>query len=244
MVDGKPARSPDHYAVTTPAAPNGTVTFNMRRSKGYEGMAASPDGRFLYALLEGPVWDAEQEGLGEDGRRQGVPAHPRIRRAGREVDRPPLAIRARAERSRHRRLQHDQCHDRPDHRARQRRGHRRQGLPAGRRSGPTASSDLAKFKRIYKIELSDANVGAPVRKIGYIDLMQIADPNKKAQEAAQRQRARPSRSSPSRTWTWSTTRHIVVGNDNNLPFSSSREPNKQDDNEFVLLEVGDFLKAK
>jgi hypothetical protein len=38
--------------------------------------------------------------------------------------------------------------------------------------------------------------------------------------------------------------HIVVGNDNNLPFSSSREPNKADDNEFVLLEVAEFLKAK
>ncbi len=39
-------------------------------------------------------------------------------------------------------------------------------------------------------------------------------------------------------------RHIVVGNDNNLPFSSSREPNKADDNELVLLEVGDFLSAR
>ena len=38
--------------------------------------------------------------------------------------------------------------------------------------------------------------------------------------------------------------HIVVGNDNNLPFSSSRKPNKADDNEMILLEVGDFLKAK
>ncbi len=37
--------------------------------------------------------------------------------------------------------------------------------------------------------------------------------------------------------------HIIVGNDNNLPFSSSREPNKADDNELILLEVGDFLKA-
>ena len=28
--------------------------------------------------------------------------------------------------------------------------------------------------------------------------------------------------------------HIVVGNDNNLPFSSSREPKKADDNELML----------
>jgi hypothetical protein len=39
-------------------------------------------------------------------------------------------------------------------------------------------------------------------------------------------------------------RHIVVGNDNNLPFSSSREPDRQDDNEFVLLDVADLLKAR
>lgn len=38
--------------------------------------------------------------------------------------------------------------------------------------------------------------------------------------------------------------HIVVGNDNNLPFSSSREPNKADDNKLVLLEVGEFLRSK
>ena len=39
-------------------------------------------------------------------------------------------------------------------------------------------------------------------------------------------------------------KHIVVGNDNNLPFSSSREPNQADDNELVLLKVGEFLRAR
>ena len=57
QIDGKPVRSPDHPAVTVPATPNGSVSFNTRRSKGYEGMAASPDGKFLYPLLEGPLWD-------------------------------------------------------------------------------------------------------------------------------------------------------------------------------------------
>ena len=38
--------------------------------------------------------------------------------------------------------------------------------------------------------------------------------------------------------------HIVVGNDNNLPFSRSREPNKADDNELMLLEAGALLQAK
>jgi len=36
----------------------------------------------------------------------------------------------------------------------------------------------------------------------------------------------------------------IVGNDNNLPFSTSRELKKADDNELILLEVGAFLNAK
>ena len=36
----------------------------------------------------------------------------------------------------------------------------------------------------------------------------------------------------------------LVGNDTNLPISSSREPNRADDNELVLLEVGELLQAR
>ncbi len=38
--------------------------------------------------------------------------------------------------------------------------------------------------------------------------------------------------------------HIMIGNDNNLPFSVSRAVDKADNNEFSLLEVGEFLNAK
>jgi hypothetical protein len=103
--------------------------------------------------------------------------------------------------------------------------------------------DIAKFKRVYKVELSEANVGEPVRKIGYIDLMAIADPNKLARKPL---------NNGVLTFPFFTIEnvdlvdatHIIVGNDNNLPFSSSREPNMADDNEMVLLEVGELLKAK
>ena len=44
------------------------TTVNVRRSKGYEGMAASPDGKFLYRLLEGPLWDAEKKVGKADGK--------------------------------------------------------------------------------------------------------------------------------------------------------------------------------
>ena len=102
--------------------------------------------------------------------------------------------------------------------------------------------DLAKFKRVYKIEISDANVGGAIRKIAYINLMAIADPARLARKPL---------NNGVLTFPFFTienvdivdAKHIIVGNDNNLPFSSSREPNKADDNELILLEVAQFMKA-
>lgn len=37
---------------------------------------------------------------------------------------------------------------------------------------------------------------------------------------------------------------IIVGNDNNLPFSSGRAIGKSDDNELVILRVGELLRAR
>ncbi|WP_112663001.1 esterase-like activity of phytase family protein [Microvirga flavescens] len=242
LVDGKPARSPDHYAVTTPAAPNGAVNFNIRRSKGYEGMASSPDGRFLYALLEGPVWDAEKK----DGEKTAEgKEYLRIlefdvqgeKWTGRQwkyvLEQNGLAIGDfnMIDATTGLIIERDNGEGTADKACSQ--GQKR----------PDCFSDIAKFKRVYKVELSDQNVNGPARKIGYIDLMQIADPNKKAKKPL---------NDNVLTFPFFTienvdvvdSRHIIVGNDNNLPFSTSREPNKQDDNEFVLLEVGDFLKAR
>jgi hypothetical protein len=91
--------------------------------------------------------------------------------------------------------------------------------------------------------MSEANVGGPVRKIGYVDLMKIRDPDNKARKPL---------TDGVLTFPFFTIenvdivddRHIVVGNDNNLPFSSSRTPDKADDNELVLLEVEAFLRAR
>ncbi len=99
------------------------------------------------------------------------------------------------------------------------------------------------MKRIYKVEFNDSNANGPVRKIGYIDLLKIADPDKKARKPL---------NDGVLAFPFLTIEnvdmvdadHIIVGNDNNLPFSSSREPNKADDNEFVLLAVPEFLKAR
>jgi hypothetical protein len=38
--------------------------------------------------------------------------------------------------------------------------------------------------------------------------------------------------------------HIVVANDNNLPYSAGRKPNVQDDDELILLHVPELLRAR
>ncbi|SFV06880.1 Uncharacterized conserved protein [Methylobacterium sp. 174MFSha1.1] len=241
LASGKPVRSPDNPAVTTPAMPGGAVAFNARRSKGFEGMAASPDGSRLYALLEGPLWDAEAKAFET--------------RDGREVLR-ILEFDTKAETWTGRSwlypmeqaghaigdfnlidattgliIERDDGEGTAD-----------RACPAGQK-GPDCFSVPAKFKRVFKIEMTDANQGGPVRKIGSIDLMRIADPAKKARKPlTDGALALPFFTIENVDKVDDT--HIIVGNDNNLPFSASRDPHKVDDNEFVLLEVGEFLKAK
>jgi len=242
MIDGKPARSPDHFAVTSPAVPGGATNFTIRRTKGYEGMAASPDGRFLYAMLEGPVWDADKKDWEKtsDGKEYlrilefDVAGEKWTGRHWKYVlEENGLAIgdfnmitptQALV-------IERDDGEGTAD-----------KACPAGTK-GENCFGDVAKFKRIYKIEMTDANANGPVRKIAHIDLMKIADPDKKARKPL---------NDGVLTFPFFTIEnvdivdgdHIVVGNDNNLPFSTSRDPNRADDNEFVLLRVTDFLKAK
>ena len=67
-VDGKVVRSPDNPYVVPPGVP-GMMKFEVKRSKGFEGMAASPDGKFLYPLLEGPLWvEASNSFESKDGK--------------------------------------------------------------------------------------------------------------------------------------------------------------------------------
>ena len=241
LVDGKAVRSPDHPAVTTPSAPGGAVDFQVRRSKGFEGMAASKDGSKLYALLEGALWDASRKGYenleGKDylrvlefdvksqswtGRhwKYGLEGNSHAIGDFNMIDDTTGLI-----------IERDNGEGTAD-----------KACPEGQKR-TDCFHDIARFKRVYKIEMSEANVGGPVRKIGYIDLMAIADPARLARKPL---------TNGVLTFPFFTienvdvvdSTHIVVGNDNNLPFSSSREPNKADDNELVLLEVGDFLKAK
>lgn len=89
---------------------------------------------------------------------------------------------------------------------------------------------------LTKIAFSDTNAGKPVEKLAYVDLMNIQDPSKLARK-------------PLNNGVHTIENvdivddnHIVVGNDNNFPFSSSRDANVADDNEFILLNVKALLE--
>jgi hypothetical protein len=240
-VDGKPVMSPDYYRVTAPNPGASNAQVNLGRSRGYEGFAASKDGRFIYGLLEGPLWDSEKKDWEKTdgrttlrilelstadakwtGRHWKYVLEPGATAIGdfNMIDGTTGLI-----------IERDNGEGTADKAC------------ADSKAAPDCFHDLAKFKRVVKIEMSDANVGGPVRKIAYVDLMKIRDPNKKSRKPL---------TGDVLTFPFFTIenvdvvddRHIIVGNDNNLPFSSSRDPNKADDNELVLLEVAEFLKAR
>ena len=242
QVDGKVVRSPDHPSVRTPGAPDGKVEFQVLRSKGYEGMAAAPDGSMLYPLLEGPLWDATTnaremvdgkeylrllEFNPQSGEWTGRHWKYVLENNGNAIgdfnmiDATTALI-----------IERDNGEGTPD-----------KACPTGEEKRTDCFADVPKFKRVYKIEFNDANAGQPVRKIGYIDLLNIADPDNVA---------RKPKIDGVFHFPFFTiedvdvvdAEHIVVGNDNNLPYSSSREPNKQDDNELILLKVPELLQAK
>jgi hypothetical protein len=241
LVDGKVVRSPDHPAVTTPGVPGGEVKFEIKRSKGFEGMAASKDGSKLYALLEGPVWKADAKDYERVNGTEALRVLEFDVKAGKWSGRSwmyPLEANGNAigdfnmiDDTTGLIIERDNGEGTPD-----------KACPAGEKR-TDCFHDLPKFKRVYKIEMTEANVGGPVRKIGYIDLLNIADPQKLAKKPLTNGVLQFPFFTIENVDVVDAT-HIVVGNDNNLPFSSSREPNKADDNELILLEVGDFLKAK
>ncbi|EFE96848.1 esterase-like activity of phytase family protein [Serratia odorifera] len=236
-VEGKTVKSPDNPTLTLPGAPDGKQNFQVARSKGFEGMAASKDGTMLYPLLEGALWDGEKfENIG--GKRY-------LRVLEFDVKQQQWTGRS------WQYLLEDNGHAIGDFNMID----ATHGLVIERDNGegtadkacasgaPTGNcfSQLAKFKRVYRIAFSADNVGKPVEKQAYIDLLNIQDPNKLARKPL---------NNGVLTFPFFTIEnvdvvddsHIVVGNDNNFPFSSSRQPNVADDNEFILLNVPQLLK--
>ena len=145
-----------------------------------KALPRSKDGKFLYGLLEGPLWDAEKKDFEKvDGKEASrilefdVAAEKFTGRYWQyvfEQNGNAIGDFNMIDASSGLIIERDNGEGTAD-----------KACPAGQR-GENCFPDLAKFKRVYKIELSDANVGKPVRKIAYIDLMKIKDPDKKARK--------------------------------------------------------------
>jgi len=225
-----------------PGAPDAKPTpFEVKRSKGYEGMASSQDGSKLYALLEGALWNDSAKAYENVGGKQylrvlefDVKTEQWTGRHWKyvlEANHHAIGDFNMIDATTGLIIERDNGEGTAD-----------KACPEGQKR-TDCFHDLAKFKRVYKVEMSDANVGGEIRKVGYIDLMNIQDPKRLAKKPL---------TGGVLTFPFFTienvdivdSTHIVVGNDNNLPFSSSRDPNKADDNELVLLEVGELLRAR
>lgn len=241
-VEGEPVRSPDHPTLTLPGNPvSKNPAFNLKRSGGYEGLAMSKDGSRLYGLLEGPRYLA-------DGAVEQVEGKTALRVIEFDTAKKewtgrswlyPLAEGGEAIGDFNMVNATEALVIERDNGA----GTADKACTDANAPKPDCFARPAKLKRIYKIEMTDDNVGKAVRKVGYIDLMKIADPdNKKRQGGGEGFYDMPFVTIENVDIVDDT--HIIVGNDNNLPFSAGRAIDKADDNEFVLLEVGDLLKAK
>ncbi|MBE3636677.1 esterase-like activity of phytase family protein [Mangrovicoccus algicola] len=238
-VNGVTIRSPDNPALVAGNPDKPDAGANLNRSKGFEGFAAAPDGSMIYGLLEGPVWDAES------GSYETVDGTEALRIV--EFD---VAARGWTGRSFLYPLEAD--------------GHaigdfnmidETRGLVIERDNGQGdaalacaegESADCfekpALFKRVYLIDMAGIEDGQPVRKLGHIDLLDIRDPEGVARQGGK---------DGVYTMPFVTIEnvdivddsHIIVGNDNNFPFSKGRDLVARDDNELVLLDVAEFLKA-
>lgn len=235
-------RSPDHPSLALPGNPTQKLpAFNLKRSGGYEGLALAVDGSRLYGLLEGPLYL-------EDGSVEEVDGQTALRILELDTESKawtgrfwhyPLAEGGAA-------IGDFNMLDETTALVIERdNGAGSAGLACADPENPAEDCFAmpALHKRVYKIELSDANVGGAVRKIGYIDLLKIADPDN-----ARRQGGGDGFYDMPFVTIENVDRvdaaHIIVGNDNNLPFSAGRALDRADDNEFVLLEVEELLNAR
>ena len=234
-VDGEVVRSPDHFALKLPTEPDGSVDFSVRRSRGLEGMAASPDGETLYPMFEGPLirdgqYESNEQGQYlrilefdvSEGEFTGRDFKYQLAKDGLSIgdfnmidDETALVI------------ERDWGEGHPRKAC--------EGEPA-----PDCFNKPAQFKRVYTISFAGVADGEMVAKTGYIDLMDIADPNDKAVLGGH---------GDSFSFPLVTVENvhavgdgqIVVGNDNNYGVSVGRKLGEQDHNELILLDVPELL---
>lgn len=192
--------------VASPDNPTlGDAAPNLASSKGFEGMAQSADGRYLFPVLEGPV-------AGDDPQDLRVMRYDTLeqRYRGEEftyrLEAPGNAI--------------GDLTRVDDHRF----------LVLERDNGQGAE---AVFKAVFLVDTSVTDATGHPLKTQLVNLMAVPDPQGLAGQGA------------FATFPFTTIESvdvagdhtIVVGNDNNFPFSAGRTPGRPDDDEFFTIEV-------
>ncbi|UPY36556.1 esterase-like activity of phytase family protein [Sediminicoccus sp. KRV36] len=245
-LDGEVLRTPDHHAQVIPANPTAGVPARVRRSGGYEGMALTPDGRTIWAMMEQPLF--------APGTNQPEGAFLRIL----EFDVARMAWTGRNLRYRLEQgataigdfnmidarralvIERDNGEGDPG-----------RACAAGVESTHAAPCFAmpARLKRIYLVDLGAADAEGFIRKIGHIDLMAIQDPERLARQRGDRPQGASDTAFSFPFFTIENVamvdaEHIIVGNDNNLPFSAGRHLTRADDNELILLHVPELLRAR
>jgi hypothetical protein len=122
-----------------------------------------------------------------------------------------------------------------------------EGSPALACAGPARPDCFnrpAAFKRVFRIDLAQTDAQGFVRKLGFIDLMDIADPDRlaRAPHEPDGRFALPFQGPEGIAVV--DAEHIVVVNDNNLPFNSARRIGAPDDSEIALLRVPELLRRR
>lgn len=241
VLNGKPLRSPDHYRMSLPNLP-AVAPFEVRRSRGFEALTASPDGKTLYVALENALWNADTKGLetGPDGKAfvrilefdvtKGAYTGKSWKYALEDKDY-ALADMSMVDDGTAVVIERDDSSE----------GDIDQACKGEVKAD--CFNIPAKFKRVYKIDIKGADADGYVRKVGYVDLLAIRDPDRKARIGGSGDRfSMPHLGAEGLTVV--DADHIAVVNDNNLPYSSGRAIGKADDNEIALLKVTELLRAK
>ncbi len=212
--------------------------WRVQRSGGYEGMALQPGTGLLWTIFEKPL-------MGEDNKPEGNflrvlafdPAKGEWTGAGFKF---ALAEGATAigdfnfiDETRAMIIERDNGEGEPS-------------LKCAADPAPDCFPLPAMLKRIVLIDTATVDADGFVRRIGHIDLMNIADPEGKARlETVGGEKGRFSLPFFTIEDVMKVDdTHIMVGVDNNLPYSSGRALDRAADNEIVLLAVPEFLAAK
>lgn len=240
VISGKLHASPDHYMQGRLPNLPGDALFEVRRSNGFESMAKSPDGSKLYPMFEGPLYDAATKSVEKAGDKTYV----RIN----EVD---AATRSYTGKQWKYLLEEVgnvaadfQLLDATTGLVIERDDSTEGVAPACPNEARTdCFTRTARFKRVYKIDLSAADAEGFVRKVAYVDLTRIANPKRLAKLGSNEGVFALPHLGPEGLAIVDAT-HIVLVNDNNFPYSSGREIGKPDANELTLLDIRALVEAK